>query len=1820
MAICNLFNEFTNYSGNFLMFSQYVEDITQNFTKNDSNYRVIPSRFVALDIDYLNLDDSVFGLGEDPTITDDLLNKGIPKYFQNYFENGCAYGRSPEREIEDGNWKWTPEKSKNLFWNAMWDGGFLTSYSTDPDRPEEIINEVVYYGDINMHSYNEHKGMGYGEIYCYIPTDGTQKYCQVIKRENRESLLNSKNGVENDRIEGHDNLINNLSKRYYYNSDFLMSFNINSGVLDTNKTLTHKYNVNTIVVLYDIYEKLNEDWISVYSDIPLGLYIAGKFVDGKLSNSISKYVTTSYGTGTSYGLRICTRFSVSPNGTILNTHDISVDENYVNYCQLMVGMNENLSKMMHIVKSSNDTTQQYKDFLSIIKNNRTNVPYVKHINGEDCWFVNGRFVSKVGADMNDCVTLTSNEIKNHINGIPNNTICGCDEATPEELANALGIILDNTPINPPTPPSCSCEEPEFASDNDIVDYLRNTSISTMKINPSIKTLFVGEEFKLNALFNDIDVSENCRWRSDTTYVTVDNNGKISGDSIGNAIITAYYDTEECCENRTYLGKCKVFVIDNGEIANMRIEANKSNIDINETLPVRAMFYTTLNGKTTNTYDVTNDCTWETSNGNVANVVNGNIVGVSEGIAMICAKYDNEITSFIVTVNPEDAISLNKNALNYTEESYDQYVIVNASKTYTVSNTADWITINQSVNIVNVSVSKNTSEKTRTAIIKFYCGSASTELRVNQKGKEIVVPPVVKKLERISLNNKSITGNENTSANVRITAYYSDGSNTNVTNDTSGYSENANVAIYNAGIISLKKAGTTTITISYTDNGITVSESLKVTVIEETKPTYTYELSPKNSTIYVGETVDVTFKMFEVLNGKRTDVTNGIPSYTILSGSGVVEMITNTNSVTFKGISDGTAMIQCYYNDKYLGSDSIVADTIEIKVTTKDVITYELVLDRSSVSLKEGTSVQLNATYYTYTNDKVTNKIDVNNECDWQSSNTDIVSVTSGNASAISVGNATVTATYNNYSASCEFTVDKETVITHEIDILKDGEVVGGIILKDGDEFQLQVKYYKLTDGIRDNGTDVTSDCTWHPANKVIESLGEPGKYKATYISPGTSELGVEYVYDGTNKISKNCSIKVKKEPVITMKIANLQSLITNVYGEYGYNGKIIMANYDGKLNTDLEYDLYYNNGNISDTVTGTLKQWLAFYDMYKGTPVFLITEDNTTFISKEFTDSQWTSLISQYIDYAIQKETDQQFNITLNAVELPKDPIITMTIDNLKDIVLNESTSELGIDNNIYIVDVDNNIVANYLFVEKGALYYFDNVLSNIISAKTSEWKQFYNDYSNSSLYLGLLDAQNDIIRITSPFNGSIIGKENDNFNKINNAITTAETTGEDQSINITWPYIIKTKEEITYELEISPKNDITNISGQGMLIGESLQLSAILHKLINGVRESYTDVTSRAGTKWLLYDQKGNLINNSLDTAAVNVLVGLVTAKAVGSVTVKAEYRSNTSNGFIVNVSVPQSLAIDKTTLSVSSAGEECSVGVSGSNTFTVEKNKEFISLGVAGNQGSYDAKTGIYTSDSNTETFKFKVESNIDSNARTGKLIFKCDGLEKTLSISQSGNKTVKSITITINDNNSQNSDGVNVFNSSKIGEKYKLQVNASYSDGSFGIVTGNVKFESDKDVVIFGIGTITLNKLGLAKITATYTENGVTCTDTSTIQVGSIQYNLNPTFFPKTLTTNKSFTLSNVYLQIKDEAGNPLNYSNGLQLGLGDDVTQYCSFDWKTEDGNKTVLIIESTTNKPPFTVKAAMAGNASLTINCNYNGVDINQTFDITVSNS
>lgn len=445
MAVCNLFNNLTNATGNFLMFSQYVEDVTRNFS-NGENYKVIPTKFVALDIEYSTLDI--------PSISS--LNEDIPRYFQNIFENGCAYLRENEKDIKD--FTWTPEISRNMFWNCMFDGKFI-NYVQDPATTNDVktIPQVVYYDDIDMHSYNEHKGMGYGEIYCYIPTNAKQSKCHVINNEFLEKRLYNDSNKSN-KLVGRDIIIDTTrySQKYYYNRDFRMSFD-DSSVLELQPYENSRYSINTVVILYSVLTFTNDEWTPLYENIPMGIYFTGMIEDGKMTNAVTKYVNTSYGTGTSYGLRICTRLSAAPNGSSFSTVEVVDDTNNASICQLMIAMSENLSKMLEVTKSAIRTTQEYKETLSVIKNNRTNVPYVHEVNGKDFWFVNGKAVTAVDGGDECCNAYSTETIQKRFDNLmdddttndytyiedPNG--CECFGYSPKDLAEQLGLNPDDYP-------------------------------------------------------------------------------------------------------------------------------------------------------------------------------------------------------------------------------------------------------------------------------------------------------------------------------------------------------------------------------------------------------------------------------------------------------------------------------------------------------------------------------------------------------------------------------------------------------------------------------------------------------------------------------------------------------------------------------------------------------------------------------------------------------------------------------------------------------------------------------------------------------------------------------------------------------------------------------------------------------------------------------------------------------------------------------------------------------------------------------------------------------------------------------------------------------------------------------------------------------------------------------------------------------------------------------------------------------------------------------------------------------------------------------
>ena len=87
MAICNLFSDLTKNTGNFLMFSQYTEDLTKYAVEQEA-YKVMPSKFIAMDVNYSTVRENIEENKWNTTANG--LNGDIPRYLQHYFDNSCA--------------------------------------------------------------------------------------------------------------------------------------------------------------------------------------------------------------------------------------------------------------------------------------------------------------------------------------------------------------------------------------------------------------------------------------------------------------------------------------------------------------------------------------------------------------------------------------------------------------------------------------------------------------------------------------------------------------------------------------------------------------------------------------------------------------------------------------------------------------------------------------------------------------------------------------------------------------------------------------------------------------------------------------------------------------------------------------------------------------------------------------------------------------------------------------------------------------------------------------------------------------------------------------------------------------------------------------------------------------------------------------------------------------------------------------------------------------------------------------------------------------------------------------------------------------------------------------------------------------------------------------------------------------------------------------------------------------------------------------------------------------------------------------------------
>lgn len=390
--ICNRFKALDQQTGNFILFSQYVDDISKSTI--DSNYRVSPNKFICLDVDSTMINQAGTLVPEGGF--DD--NEKLPGFFQNSFENGCSLLRNQNNNYIDSQ-----KTSVNFWYNflKLIDFGFVGN--------DKQFSQVKYVGNIDLSSWES----GFADIILDInsgahPTKVTvdSDISQLTASSFNTTAYNNTEIDETYYVSGWgeddpEGAVNTVVGSTTTASAALDNISIEGGSIfetlfthSTDEQSTNPFTFNTIIILYDVFDGENH---AIYKDVPMGVYFTGevKTENGEpvIMNPVTIYPsnTNAYGAGSGWSLRICTRFSPLPYG-LMRLEEVTLESGVIgeSLSALMSSMAETIKTLNSFADESIYNSQTIKDLYALFKNGRTNVPYIKSVNGVDYWFVNGR--------------------------------------------------------------------------------------------------------------------------------------------------------------------------------------------------------------------------------------------------------------------------------------------------------------------------------------------------------------------------------------------------------------------------------------------------------------------------------------------------------------------------------------------------------------------------------------------------------------------------------------------------------------------------------------------------------------------------------------------------------------------------------------------------------------------------------------------------------------------------------------------------------------------------------------------------------------------------------------------------------------------------------------------------------------------------------------------------------------------------------------------------------------------------------------------------------------------------------------------------------------------------------------------------------------------------------------------------------------------------------------------------------------------------------------------------------------------------------------
>ena len=575
-------------------------------------------------------------------------------------------------------------------------------------------------------------------------------------------------------------------------------------------------------------------------------------------------------------------------------------------------------------------------------------------------------------------------------------------------------------------------------------------VSSITLSEQALSLRVGQTVTLTATVLPYDATDKTvTWTSSNEAVaTVDADGKVTAKALGQAVITA-----KCGE---VSATCAVTVIPT-PAESVTLSQTTASLKVNQTVALTA---------TVMPEDATDKTvTWTSSNEAVATVdANGKVTAKALGKAVITASCGDASATCAVTVvaTPVESVTLNQ-----TTASLKVGQTVTLTATVMPEDATDkavtWTSSNEAVATVDAD-GKVTTMALGEAVITAKCGEVSATCAVT-----VVATPV----ESVTLNQTTASLRVGQTVTLTATVMPEDATDKTVT----WTSSNEAVATVDAnGKVTAKALGKAVITAKSGD----VSATCTVTV--EPTPVESVTLNQTSATLRVGQTVTLTATV------QPEDATDKTVTWS--SSNEAVATVDAEGKVTAMALGEAVITATC--------GDVSATCAVTVVPTPAESVT----LNQITASLRVGQTVTLTATVMP---EDATDKT-----VTWTSSNESVATVDAeGKVTAIALGEAAITATCGDVSATCAVTV----VATPVESVALDYE---SIELRLGETFVLTATV------MPDDATDKT--VTWTSSNEAIATVDAEGKVTAM-------ALGEAAITATCGDVSATCAVTVVATPV-----------------------------------------------------------------------------------------------------------------------------------------------------------------------------------------------------------------------------------------------------------------------------------------------------------------------------------------------------------------------------------------------------------------------------------------------------------------------------------------------------------------------------------------------------------------------------------------------------------------------------------------------------------------------------------------------------------------